>query len=124
MLDSDRVLYAESLSELPVLGTLIVGTTLHIMSGSDHTRARTIYILSTLFAVISVVVPTLHRTYMQMKPDDRPIRPLFKTMASVAKQSLWLALLLFVMGVVMDNKSISPSEVAIYAVLALVHMRR
>lgn len=41
-------------------------------------------------------------------------------MASLAKQSLWLALLLFVMGVVMDNKSISPSEVAIYAVLALV----
>ena len=107
---TEYILYADSLTDIPVLSTILLVTTLHVMSRCDRERARLVYIVAVLFAMVSVVVPMLHRVYIDTKPSRFPIRGLFKQMASITKNSLWLSLSLFILAVVLDNAKLNAFE--------------
>lgn len=116
----EHILYGSSLADIPVLSTILLGTALHVMSRCDRERARLVYVLTVVFAMVSVIVPMLHRIYVDIKPRDHPIGSLFKHMASITKVSLWLSLSLFILAVVLDNDKFNVLEfVAWIAAVAL-----
>lgn len=101
----EGVLYGDSVQEIPVLGTLLLATSLHVMSQSDNAVARMALMVTALFAVISIMVPMIHRTYLQIKPAKHPMKPVFRLMASVSKHSIWTSLIIFILAVVLDRRT-------------------